>query len=29
VRGEMTIKASIGKLALPEPVAGFVQKNLA
>jgi hypothetical protein len=25
----MTIKASIGKLALPEPVVGFVQKNLA
>jgi PIN domain nuclease of toxin-antitoxin system len=26
---EMTIKASIGKLTLPEPVAAFVQKNLA
>jgi len=26
---EMTIKASIGKLTLPEPVAVFVQKNLA
>ena len=26
---EMTIKASIDKLALPEPVVGFVQKNLA
>lgn len=25
----MTIKASIGKLALPESVVGFVQKNLA
>ena len=25
---EMTIKASIGKLTLPEPVIGFVQKNL-
>jgi PIN domain nuclease of toxin-antitoxin system len=24
----MTIKASIGKLTLPEPVMGFVQKNL-
>lgn len=26
---EMTIKASTGKLILPEPVAVFVQKNLA
>ncbi len=26
---EMTIKASIGKLTLPEPVAAFIQKNLA
>jgi PIN domain nuclease of toxin-antitoxin system len=26
---EMTIKASIGKLTVPEPVATFVQKNLA